>query len=149
MNQLINLSRVKFCNTATMPTAKSTLTQALRLDNGIEARRRRRQDRRRVAAQLAEGRFEHRVASRSSTGTGSVRFDWSFPQALDGVSVAEPLSIILPFLQRALEKSVMRFVPLSASALDDRPLMSAVHGWLRLHVPSWFMHHVVLTGSRR
>lgn len=108
---------------------------------------------RRVAAQLAERGIEHRVASRSATGPGSVRFDWSLPQtydaALEGVSavylvappgVAEPLSVMLPFLQRALEKGVSRFILLSASPLEENgPVMGAVHGWLRLHVPSWIV----------
>lgn len=106
---------------------------------------------RRVSAQLAERGLEHRVASRSATGPGSVRFDWTLPQthdaALDGVTavylvappgVAEPLPVMLPFLQRALKKGVTRFVLLSASALEENgPVMGAIHGWLRVHVPSW------------
>ena len=106
---------------------------------------------RRVSAQLAERGLEHRVASRSATGPGSVRFDWTLPQthdaALDGATavylvappgVAEPLPVMLPFLQRALKKGVARFVLLSASALEENgPVMGAVHGWLRVHVPSW------------
>lgn len=108
---------------------------------------------RRVAAQLTERRLDHRVASRSSTGPGSARFDWSLPQtfdaALDGVNAlylvappgdAEPLPVMLPFLQRALDKGVTRFVLLSASSLEENgPVMGAVHGWLSLHVPSWIV----------
>lgn len=108
---------------------------------------------RRVSAQLAESRLEHRVASRSATGPGSVRFDWSLPQtydaALDGVTavylvappgVVDPLSTMMPFLQRALEKGVTRFVLLSASSLEENgPMMGAVHGWLRLNAPSWIV----------
>lgn len=108
---------------------------------------------RRVSAQLAERGIEHRVASRSASGPGSVRFDWSLPQthdsALDGVTavylvappgVVDPLSVMLPFLQRALDKGVTRFVLLSASSLEENgPVMGAVHGWLRLHVPSWIV----------
>jgi ergot alkaloid biosynthesis protein len=108
---------------------------------------------RRVASQLAERGLEHRVASRSATGPGSVRFDWTLPQthdaALDGATavylvappgVAEPLPVMLPFLQRALKKGVTRFVLLSASALEENgPVMGAVHGWLRVNVPSWIV----------
>lgn len=108
---------------------------------------------RRVSAQLAERGLEHRVASRSATGPGSVRFDWSLPQtydaALDGVTavylvappgVVDPLSAMMPFLQCALEKGVTRFVLLSASSLEENgPMMGAVHGWLRLNAPSWIV----------
>lgn len=108
---------------------------------------------RRVSAQLAERGIEHRVASRSATGPGSVGFDWSLPQthdaALDGVTAVyleappgavDPLSVMLPFLQRALDKGVTRFVLLSASSLEENgPMMGAVHGWLHLNMPSWIV----------
>jgi uncharacterized protein YbjT (DUF2867 family) len=106
---------------------------------------------RRVAAQLAERGIEHRIASRSATGAGTVPFDWSLPQtydaALDGVGaiylvappgVMEPLAVMQPFLERSLAKGVTRFVLLSASSLEeDGPVMGAVHGWLRRNAPSW------------
>lgn len=106
---------------------------------------------RRVTARLAERGIAHRVASRSATGPSAVHFDWSLSQThdatLDGVGaiylvaptgVMEPLPVMQPFLELALDKGVTRFVLLSASSLEENgPVMGAVHGWLRQNVPSW------------
>ncbi|MDB5537731.1 MAG: ergot alkaloid biosynthesis protein [Devosia sp.] len=106
---------------------------------------------RRVAARLAERGIAYRVASRSATGPSTVHFDWSLPQTHDATlesvvaiylvaptGVMEPLPVMQPFLERALDKGVTRFVLLSASSLEENgPVMGAVHGWLRQNVPSW------------
>lgn len=117
---------------------------------------------RRIATQLAARGIEHRVASRSASGLGTVHFDWSLPQTYDDAlagagaiylvaptGVVEPLPVMQPFLERALGKGVTRFVLLSASSLEENgPVMGSVHGWLRRNVvswivlrPSWFMQN--------
>lgn len=106
---------------------------------------------RRVAESLRRQNVRTRVASRSAKGPGTVHFDWSdtttFNDALDGISaiylvapsnVAEPLAAMMPFLERALETGVERFVLLSASSLEEGgPMMGAVHAWLHRRAPRW------------
>ncbi|MBL9103223.1 MAG: ergot alkaloid biosynthesis protein [Myxococcales bacterium] len=106
---------------------------------------------RRVAAGLRARGLAARVASRSADAAGEVRFDWSdgdtFAAALVDVAAvylvapigaAAPLAAMEPFLLRAIDAGVRRFVLLSASSLAlDGPLMGRVHGWLQRHAPEW------------
>ncbi|MGF9758933.1 hypothetical protein AAII07_27415 [Microvirga sp. 0TCS3.31] len=106
---------------------------------------------RRVGQILRSRNVQTLVASRSAKGPDTVRFDWSdttmFDSALNGISaihlvapsnVAEPLAAMTPFLERALEAGVERFVQLSASSLEEGgPMMGAVHAWLRRYAPCW------------
>lgn len=106
---------------------------------------------RRIAAQLAARGVRHQIATRTPKATQDIRFDWgdatSWPTALEGVAsiylvapsgVADPLPVMIPFMEMAIRKGVKRFVLLSASSLDaDGPMMGAVHAWLRDHAPEW------------
>ncbi len=106
---------------------------------------------RRIAAQLAARGVRYRAATRSPRAENHIRFDWAdettFAAALEGIEsiylvapsgVAEPLPVMIPFMEQAKRAGVRRFVLLSASSLDaDGPMMGAVHGWLRDHVPEW------------
>lgn len=94
-----------------------------------------------------------RSALRMATGDDAVRFDWTAPQthveALEDIttvylvappSMVEQLPVMLPFLERALESGVTRFVLLSASSIEeDGPMMGQVHAWLKSHAPSWIV----------
>ncbi len=106
---------------------------------------------RRVAESLRRQNVRTLVASRSANGPATVHFDWSdtatFNGALEEIAaiylvapsnVAEPLAAMMPFLERALERGVARFVLLSASSLEEGgPMMGAVHAWLHRHAPRW------------
>ena len=106
---------------------------------------------RRISAQLAARRLDHRVATRRPKAAHDVRFDWndgaSWSAALESVSsiylvapsgVAEPLPAMIPFMELAIRAGVKRFVLLSASSLEaGGPMMGAVHAWLRDHAPEW------------
>jgi len=108
---------------------------------------------RRLVEQLQARSLQPRLAMRTATGPHSVTFDWIDPQthaaALDGIGAVylvappgaiDPLSVMLPFLERALDRGVSRFVLLSASSLEEGgPLMGQVHAWLRQHAPSWLV----------
>lgn len=117
---------------------------------------------RRVTSGLRARSLTPRVASRSATGAGAVRFDWADPGTFDAAlvdvtaaylvaptSVADPQPLMEAFLGRAVERGVRRFVLLSASSLlEDGPLMGGVHGWLRRNTsewtvlrPTWFMQN--------
>lgn len=107
----------------------------------------------RLAGALREGGLEARIASRSASGEGAVRFDWrdatTFGAALDGASAvylvaptdtSEQLDAMRPFLNRALETGMERFVLLSASSLETGgPMMGAVDAFLRAHAPQWMI----------
>ncbi|MBX9608611.1 MAG: ergot alkaloid biosynthesis protein [Gammaproteobacteria bacterium] len=106
---------------------------------------------RRVAGLLRGRGTEVLVASRTPQGAAQVRFDWadagSYQAAIDRVGAAylvapagptDLLAAMTPFLERAVEAGVRRFVLLSASSLDEGgPMMGAVHAWLRTHAPEW------------
>ncbi|WP_193334892.1 ergot alkaloid biosynthesis protein [Devosia beringensis] len=108
---------------------------------------------RRLVEQLQARALQPRLAMRSATSPHSVAFDWTDPRthatALDGIGavylvappgVVDPLAIMRPFLELALERGVTRFVLLSASSLEEGgPLMGQVHAWLRQHAPSWLV----------
>ena len=124
---------------------------------------------RRVAAYLAARGVATRSATRNPKSAGQVRFEWADHQthgdALDGVSaiyliapvgVADPVPLVRPFLEAALDRGVRRVVQLSSSALPEgAPGLGEVHQlvstmmpeWTVLR-PSWFMqnftgdHHV-------
>jgi uncharacterized protein YbjT (DUF2867 family) len=109
----------------------------------------------RVASRLAELGFAVRVGSRaahaSSGATEQVRFDWAdastHAEALRGAQraylvapdlVDDPSTLMRPFLTRALESGVRRFVLLSSSAVpDDAPGLGAVERALREQAPEW------------
>lgn len=106
---------------------------------------------RRITAQLAARGLRYRAATRSPRAENHIRFDWAdettYAAAQDGVGsiylvapsgIAEPLPVMIPFMERAMRAGVRRFVLLSASSLDaDGPMMGAVHTWLRDHAPEW------------
>lgn len=108
---------------------------------------------RRVCAQLAARGIRFRSATRSPKAKTDVRFDWedetTWPTALHQVSsvylvapsgVADPLPVMTPFLELAIQSGVTRFVLLSASSLEaGGPMMGAVHAWLRDHAPEWIV----------
>ena len=120
----------------------------------------------RVAARLSDRGLDFRIGTRKPSGLLSVRFDWadtiSWPEALAGVKSAylvapsgetDLLPAMTPFLSRAIDAGVERFVLLSASSLEPGgPMMGAVHAWLRDHAPewsvlrpTWFMQNFVST----
>ena len=108
---------------------------------------------RRVVEHLVGMGIQPRLALRTANGTESVRFDWTAPEThlealadIDAVylvappGAVDPLSVMLPFLQQALQSGVTRFVLLSASSLEEGgPMMGQVHAWLRSNVPSWIV----------
>lgn len=108
---------------------------------------------RRVVEQLVSMDIKPRVTSRTASGVDIARFDWTAPEthrdALRGINavylvappgVVDPLPIMRPFLEQALECGATRFVLLSASSLDEGgPVTGAIHAWLRSNVPSWIV----------
>ena len=108
---------------------------------------------RRVVEQLIGMGIQPRSALRTADGNDAVRFDWMAPEthleALKDMGaiylvappgVVDPLPVMLPFLQQALQCGVMRFVLLSASSLEaGGAMMGEVHAWLRSNVPSWIV----------
>lgn len=108
----------------------------------------------RIARQLdARGARARRTSRSAADGDGgpAVRFDWGDPgthaPALDGAraiylvapsNVADPLEAMTPFLRRALDAGVRRYVLLSASSLPEGgPMMGRVHAFLRAEAPEW------------
>ena len=109
---------------------------------------------RRIARKLAQKGVNVRLASRSAMPVEShesVHFFWidetTYDMALKDVSaiyllapanVAEPMKVMKPFIDYALDKGVRRFVLLSASSLPKGgPMMGAVHAYLEETVPEW------------
>lgn len=95
-----------------------------------------------------------RVASRSGSaleGATGVRFDWHAPAthdaALEGIErvylvapneVASAHAVMAPFIERALQRGVRRFVLLSSSMLPEGgPAMGSVHALLHERAPEW------------
>ncbi|MFE6158679.1 NmrA family NAD(P)-binding protein [Streptomyces sp. NPDC056486] len=123
---------------------------------------------RRVATALADRGTSVRVGSRTpAPGTRQVPFDWADPTThgpaltgTDGVYLvppigdAEPARLMVPFLERALDAGVRRFVLLSSSAIaEGGPGAGEVHAALRQLAPewavlrpSWFMQNFVTLG---
>lgn len=94
------------------------------------------------------------AASRSGKpveGCKSVRFDWTDESTFEGAlhqvttiyllaptDTTDSLGAMQPFLDRALDSGVKRFVLLSASSLSKGgPMMGAVHAHLETHAPEW------------
>jgi uncharacterized protein YbjT (DUF2867 family) len=128
----------------------------------------------RVGTFLAERGIPTRLATRTPRSPGQVRFDWAdtdtHADALRGVtaiylvapiSVADPIPLVEPFLNRALRQGIRRVVALSSSALPEgAPGLGAIHHLIRTTVPewtvlrpSWFMQnftgdHLVAQGVR-
>lgn len=109
---------------------------------------------RRIVSRLAGKGAKIIAASRSGglvEGCRSVRFDWmdesTFAGTLHQVTTiyllaptdtTDSLGAMQPFLERALDSGVRRFVLLSASSLSkDGPMMGAVHAYLETHAPEW------------
>lgn len=106
---------------------------------------------RRITAQLAERGLGYRAATRNPKANHDIRLDWTdettWAPALENVTaiylvapsgVAEPLPVMIPFMELAIRAGVKRFVLLSASSLEaGGPMMGAVHAWLRDHAPEW------------
>lgn len=108
----------------------------------------------RVAVQLDKRGASVVVASRSGTGIGigqPIKFDWmdeaSHDAALEGVTAvyllapaatSTPIQEMRPFIDRAIERGVKRFVLLSASLFDETgPMMGEVHAYLKQVAPEW------------
>jgi ergot alkaloid biosynthesis protein len=121
-----------------------------------------------IATQLTASGFTVRTAARRSDDPGlgaeHVPFDWTdrstHDDALSGVHrmyllapgpVANPESIMVPFIERALARGVRRVVLLSSSAVPEgSPGLGLVHQFLRERAPewsvlqpSWFMQNFV------
>lgn len=115
-----------------------------------------------------------RAASRKPQGDDGVAFDWADPatfEALDGVravylvappGVADPMPLVRPFLERAVDSGVRRVVQLSSSAVArGEPVLGEIHDAVAsifdeftVLRPSWFMQnfvgdHVVAESIRR
>lgn len=115
-----------------------------------------------VARQLALRGIGTRIAARNPSSPDQLRFEWNDPAthvpALKGIGAvylvaptdqSEHLSVMRPFLERAVSQIAGRLVLLSASSLDEGgPMMGEVHAWLRAHAtlwtvlrPTWFMQN--------
>jgi uncharacterized protein YbjT (DUF2867 family) len=110
---------------------------------------------RHIVSRLVELGFPVRTAARGDRPADSsaehVRFDWTHPssheEALSGVDrmyliapgmVEEPSGLMLPFIERAVERGVRRVVLLSSSAVPEgAPGLGTVHRALRERVPEW------------
>jgi len=128
----------------------------------------------RVAAFLTGRGVATRLATRTPKSIGQVRFDWAdrqtYKEALQGISavyliapigVTDPVPLVQPFLNEALDHGVQRVVQLSSSAVPEgAPGLGAVHHLVRTTMPewtvlrpSWFMQnftgdHLVAQGVR-
>jgi uncharacterized protein YbjT (DUF2867 family) len=123
---------------------------------------------RHIAARLTELGLTVRTATRGDRAPDStpehVRFDWAdastHEEALSGVDrmylvapalVEDPSVLMLPFIERALERGVRRVVLLSSSAVPEgAPGLGTVHRAIRERAPewavlqpSWFMQNFV------
>lgn len=108
-------------------------------------------------AQLLHGQgYLIRRAGRSMPRPGEeqvgehVPFDWfddsnhdDLLQDVQAVYLVAPASmhpdeVMIPFIRRALDASVRRFVLLSSASIpEDGPVFGAVHRYLREHAPEW------------
>ena len=108
---------------------------------------------RRLASRLRVRGLAPRVATRTPSGEGQIRFDWSDPATFDDAfrdvravylvaptGAADPFAAMRPGIDRALLAGVRRFVLLSASSLEeDGPMMGRVHRHLHDHIPEWIV----------
>ncbi|WP_245678135.1 NmrA family NAD(P)-binding protein [Chondromyces crocatus] len=110
---------------------------------------------RQIARRLVDLGLRVRTATRSHEAPGAapehVRFEWTDPsshdEALRGADriylvapayVDDPSTIMLPFLARALDLGVQRFVLLSASVIPEgAPGLGLVHRFMRERAPEW------------
>jgi len=108
-----------------------------------------------------------RAGTRSPSAAGEVRFVWdelsTYDGALEGVrgvyfvlppAASDPLPVVAPFVARALEAGVQRFVMLGSSAVPEsdtgmggveRLLRERTPEWAALK-PSWFMQNFITRG---
>ncbi len=111
---------------------------------------------RHIVSRLTELGLRVRTATRGDRPpdngtTEHVRFDWadvsSHEEALSGVDrmylvapalVDDPSVLMVPFIERALERGVRRVVLLSSSAVPEgSPGLGTVHRFLRERAPEW------------
>jgi ergot alkaloid biosynthesis protein len=110
---------------------------------------------RHIVSRLTELGFTVRTATRQERPPDStpehVRFDWadasSHEAALSGVDrmylvapamVEDPSVLMVPFIERALERGVRRVVLLSSSAVPEgTPGLGTVHRFIRERAPEW------------
>jgi uncharacterized protein YbjT (DUF2867 family) len=104
-----------------------------------------------VAERLVGRGVEARIATRRPLSADQVRFDWedttTHDPALDGAASVylvaptdrtEQLTVMRPFLERAVARVPGQLVLLSASSLNEGgPMMGEVHAWLHAHAPRW------------
>lgn len=108
----------------------------------------------RLIRRLGEEGWAARCASRSGgapTGVEGVKFDWHDSQGHDAalagvervylvapVGSNEPLTVMEPFIERAIVRGVRRFVLLSSSSIEEGgPVMGTVHAFLHRRAPEW------------
>jgi uncharacterized protein YbjT (DUF2867 family) len=117
-----------------------------------------------VVLELAKRGVGVSIATRRPSAPDHVRFDWADAAThgpalagIDAVYLVAPtdrtdqLSVMRPFLERAVAQGIGPLVLLGASSLDEGdPMMGEVHAWLRHHAarwtvlrPSWFMQNFV------
>ncbi|MFG2648600.1 NAD(P)H-binding protein [Streptomyces sp. NPDC048436] len=124
---------------------------------------------RRVATALADRGTSVSVGTRTPApdDTRQVRFDWADPTShgpaladagavylVPPIGDPDPARLMVPFLERALDAGVRRFVLLSSSAISEGdPGVGEVHRALRQLAPewavlrpSWFMQNFVTPG---
>ncbi|MFD9965693.1 NmrA family NAD(P)-binding protein [Amycolatopsis sp. NPDC058986] len=128
----------------------------------------------RVLAGLRERGVKTRAATRKPVEPGQIRFDWTDRSThadavrdvhavylVAPIGVAEPLSLVEPFVADARTAGVRRVVLLSSSAVtEDTPGLGALQRLVRTEMPewtvlrpSWFMQnftgeHLVAQGVR-
>lgn len=123
-----------------------------------------------LVRRLVEEKCSVRSASRSGVGIAgaeNIMFDWYDPQTYAGalagvdrtfmvapIGASDPIDVMKPFIEQAIDTGVKRFVLLSSSLIDEGgPAMGAVHAllsqvaleWAVLR-PSWFMQNFTTEG---
>ena len=107
-----------------------------------------------LVKQLVDEARPVKAASRSGTaptGAEGINFDWFDPTSHDAalsdvdrvfmvapIGASDPIESMAPFIDRAVERGVKRFVLLSSSLIEEGgPAMGAVHAFLRQRAPEW------------
>ncbi|OXM17196.1 NAD(P)H-binding protein [Paenibacillus herberti] len=109
----------------------------------------------RIAQLLINQGYPIRSAGRSASnmddaGADHVRFDWyddsNHEIVLQGISAIylvappdmHPEEVMIPFIRRALDASIRRFVLLSSASVSEYgPVFGPVHQYLQEHAPEW------------
>ncbi|NHN34493.1 ergot alkaloid biosynthesis protein [Paenibacillus agricola] len=110
---------------------------------------------RRISSKLKELQYSVRTTGRSNrsdqTDSDYVRFDWydesTYPAALSDVSNVymiapvgdmNPVNIMEPFIKKAIENGVKRFVLLSSASISENgPVLGEVHQVIKQLAPEW------------